>query len=152
MKTITKNLLNTNDNNAAVILRLILGIVLFAHGAKDMLGWFGGYGFSATMQFFTETAGLPYLVGLSVLSLQFFGSLLLLAGLTTRLIALGVLGMFMGMIITVHYQHGFFMNWFGTKGGEGFEYHILVIGIAAALIVLGGGAWSLDRKLSDLIR
>lgn len=152
MNTLAKKLISTNGNNAAFILRVILGAVLFAHGAQNMTGWFGGLGFTATMQHLTESMGLPYLVAVSVISLQFFGAILIMAGLTTRVIALGILGMFIGMIVTVHYEYGFFMNWFGANSGEGYEYHVLVIGIAAALLVLGGGAWSLDRKLSGLIR
>jgi putative oxidoreductase len=125
--------------------------VLFAHGARNMIGWFGGNGFSNTMQYFTETVGLAYMVGFLVICLQFFGAIFIVIGFSTRLIALGILGMFIGMIVTVHLPYGFFMNWFGNSAGEGFEYHILVIGICSALLVLGGGAWSLDRKLTSLL-
>ena len=47
-----------------------------------------------------------------------------------------------------HLQNGFFMNWFGTQQGEGFEYHILVVGIAIALIIKGAGSFSIDGVLS----
>ena len=151
MKTFVKNIFVTSESKASVILRIILGSVLFAHGARNMIGWFGGNGFSSTMQYFTETVGLNYIVGFLVIFLQFFGAIFILIGFTTRVIALGILGMFIGMIVTVHLPYGFFMNWFGNSAGEGFEYHILVIGICSALLVLGGGAWSLDRKLSSLL-
>src|SRR5690349_5719859 len=148
MKTIVKKIFQTSENTASTILRFILGIVLFAHGAQNMTGWFNGEGFTSTMHYFTQTIGLAYIVALLVICLQFFGALFILIGLTTRVMALGILGMFIGMIITVHYEHGFFMNWFGTSTGEGYEYHILVIGICSALLVLGGGAWSVDKKLA----
>ncbi len=151
MKTLLINIFATSESKASVILRIILGSVLFAHGARNMIGWFGGNGFSNTMQYFTETVGLAYMVGFLVICLQFFGAIFIFIGFSTRLIALGILGMFIGMIVTVHLPYGFFMNWFGNSAGEGFEYHILVIGICSALLVLGGGAWSLDRKLSSLL-
>jgi putative oxidoreductase len=91
------------------------------------------------------------MVGFLVICLQFFGAIFIVIGFSTRIIALGILGMFIGMIVTVHLPYGFFMNWFGNSAGEGFEYHILVIGICSALLVLGGGAWSLDRKLTSLL-
>jgi putative oxidoreductase len=151
MKTMIQHIFATSENKASLILRIILGSVLFAHGARNMTGWFGGGGFTNTMQYFTDTVGLAYIVGFLVISLQFFGAIFILIGFTTRLMALGILGMFTGMIVMVHLPHGFFMNWFGTNAGEGFEYHILVIGICSALLVLGGGAWSLDRKFVSLL-
>ena len=74
--------------------------------------------------------------------------LMLLAGVGTRLVALSFVGIMLGAIVTVHAQHGFFMNWAGAQSGEGFEYHLLVIGQAVALVVLGGGRWSVDRRLT----
>jgi putative oxidoreductase len=150
MKTIVKNIFQTSENAASTILRLILGTVLFAHGAQNMTGWFGGEGFTSTMHYFTQTVGLAYIVAFLVIFLQFFGALFILIGFTTRVMALGIWGMFVGMIATVHYEYGFFMNWFGTNAGEGYEYHILVIGICSALLVLGGGAWSIDRKVTSI--
>lgn len=151
MKTFVKNIFVTSESKASLILRIILGSVLFAHGARNMIGWFGGSGFKSTMHYFTDTVGLAYIVGFLVISLQFFGAIFILIGFSTRVIALGILGMFIGMILTVHLPYGFFMNWLGNSAGEGFEYHILVIGICSALLVLGGGAWSLDKKLSSLL-
>ncbi|HEV2173213.1 MAG TPA: DoxX family protein, partial [Nitrospira sp.] len=78
-----------------------------------------------------------------------FGSLALVAGLLTRFTAASLAVIMFGAITLVHLPHGFFMNWFGQQKGEGFEYHLLVIGIAAALLVTGGGKWSIDRELAD---
>jgi len=49
--------------------------------------------------------------------------------------------------LMVHVQNGFFMNWFGNQSGEGFEYHLLVVGMSLALVISGGGKWSLDRLM-----
>jgi putative oxidoreductase len=48
----------------------------------------------------------------------------------------------------VHLQNGFFMNWFGNQKGEGYDYHLLAIAIAAALLLRGAGAFSVDRALT----
>jgi putative oxidoreductase len=147
----TRIIVATTPNWAATGLRVALGSVLFAHGAQGLLGWFGGFGFSSTMQYLTDVEGLPWLIGLGVISLQFFGSLLLLVGLGTRLMAIATFFLFVGMIVTSHLDYGFFMNWSGTQKGEGFEYHVLVLGMCVALAVLGGGALSADRQLEKSI-
>ena len=130
---------------AAPALRLTLAAVMFPHGAQKALGWFGGYGWSGTMGFLTTTVGLPTPVAAGVILLEFVGPLLLAAGLFTRWVALGFVGLMLGAIATVHLPNGFFMNWSGAQKGEGYEYHLLVIGIAAALALAGGGRFSLDR-------
>lgn len=147
----TRIIVATTPNWAATGLRVALGSVLFAHGARSLPGWFGGFGFTGTMQYLTGVEGLPWLVGLLVIGLQFFGSLLLLAGLGTRLMAVATFCLFVGMIVTSHLEYGFFMNWSGTQKGEGFEYHLLVLGMCVALAVLGGGALSVDRQLEKSI-
>lgn len=132
---------------APAILRATLALVMFPHGAQKALGWFGGYGWSGTMGFLTGQIGLPGPFAAGLILLEFVGPLLLLAGLGTRLVALGFVGIMLGAIATVHAQHGFFMNWSGAQQGEGFEYHLLVIGMAVALLFTGGGRWSLDGRL-----
>lgn len=130
-----------------LLLSITFAVVVLPHGCQMLFGWFGGYGFSGTMQYFTQTEGLPWLVGFGVILLEFAGSLAILVGAATRLIALGMIGLFIGMIVTSHWNHGFFMNWSGTQAGEGFEYHILVIGISVALLLEGAGQWSVDAIL-----
>src|SRR5436190_2274613 len=112
----------TDDSFAAAILRLLLGVVFFAHGAQKMLGWFGGYGFAGTMGFFTGTMHIPAPLAFLVIVSEFFGSLALIAGLGTRLAALGAAAVMIGAVLTSHLDNGFFMNWFGQQKGEGFEY------------------------------
>ncbi len=138
----------TDASTAPFVMRIALAIVMLPHGAQKALGWFGGYGWSGTMNFLTESIGMPSLFAAGLILLEFVGPLLLLAGLGTRAIGLGFVGIMAGAIATVHGEHGFFMNWFGAQAGEGFEYHLLVIGLALALVFSGGGRWSIDRKLS----
>ena len=140
--------LQTSDHGTGLILRLTLAAVMFPHGAQKALGWFGGYGFSGTLSFFTDSVGLPWLLGFGIIALELLGPLFLLAGLATRALALGFVGLMIGAIVTTHAAHGFFMNWFGAQAGEGFEYHLLVIGIALALALGGAGRASVDRWLS----
>jgi putative oxidoreductase len=142
-----KRLMATSNDVALTTLRVVLGVVFFAHGAQKMLGWFGGYGFHGTVGFFTHM-GMPAPLAVLIICTEFFGGLGLLAGLLTRIAALGIFGLMIGAIFMVHLQNGFFMNWMGTQKGEGFEYHLLVLAIAAALLLRGAGAFSLDRSLS----
>lgn len=144
MKT---KILTTSENWGATALRITLGVVIFSHGAQAMLGWYGGVGLSATLQALTTYMGLPWIIAISVICIQFFGSLMLLAGIGTRLAALGIFGIFIGMA-TYHFDYGFHMNWMGTNSGEGFEYHVLVLSMCIALFIYGGGSLSIDRKLS----
>ncbi len=136
--------------NAAgnLFLRLTLAGVILPHGAQLLLGSFNGPGFVNAMKYFSEVEGLPSLVGFMVIFLQFFGSLFILFGFATRFIALGMAGLFVGMIVTSHLQYGFFMNWYGTQQGEGYEYHLLVIGMALSLVFTGAGRLSLDAWIT----
>jgi putative oxidoreductase len=142
-----KRLMGTANDVALTILRVFLGLVFFAHGAQLVLGWFGGYGFHQTMGGFTHM-GFPAPVAFLVICAQFFGALGLIVGLLTRIAALGIAAVMTGAIFMVHLQNGFFMNWMGTQKGEGFEFHLLALAMAAALLLRGAGAFSLDRALS----
>jgi putative oxidoreductase len=141
-------LLATSDAIAPVVLRVTLGAVMLPHGAQKLLGWFGGYGFRGTMGFFTGTLHVPAPLALLVIVAESFGALALVAGLCTRVAAAGIAAVMVGAIALTHAPHGFFMNWFGNQAGEGFEYHLLAIGLAAALVITGGGRASIDRALA----
>jgi len=142
-----KKLMQTDDDVGMLIVRLALGIVMFPHGAQKLLGWFGGGGFSATMEGMSKM--LPAVVVFLVIFCEFFGALSLITGLLGRLGALGILCVMVGAILTVHLPNGFFMNWGGKQAGEGIEYHILAIGIALAVMIKGSGRWSIDRAMSE---
>jgi putative oxidoreductase len=141
----------TDNEWTGFILRVTLGLVMLPHGAQKLLGLFGGFGFSGTMGFFTQKMGLPWLIAFLVIIGESFGSLGLLAGFLTRFAAASLAVIMLGAVTMVHLPNGFFMNWFGQQQGEGFEYHLLVIGIAAALLVTGGGRWSVDRQIANKI-
>lgn len=146
-----KKIFQTNDKSAATVLRVVLGLIVFPHGAQKLLGWFGGFGFTGTMNFFTETVHLPWIIGFLVILIEFFGSLMLIAGIATRFVAALLIINFIGVIITSHISHGFFINWLGDQKGEGYEYHLLIIGMAISLFISGAGRFSLDRLLTKKI-
>lgn len=127
----------TDNSWAGLILRVGLSVVMFAHGAQKLLGWFGGNGFEGTMGFFTQKMGLPWLVAFLVIIGESLGSVGLIAGLFTRFTAASFIVIMLGAIATVHWPYGFYMNWFGQQQGEGFEFHLLVVAMSAALAVTG---------------
>ena len=138
-------LFETNESYAPLILRILLGSVVLMHGMQKLLGWFGGFGFSKTMGFFTESVGLPWIIGFLIIMLETLGALALIIGLGTRIISFFYIVLPFGMIVTIHFKNGFFMNWFGTLKGEGYEYFILWIGMALALFITGGGKYAIDK-------
>lgn len=148
MKELVKQLLKTNPNIGLSIARWTLGLVIFPHGAQKLLGLFGGYGYSATIESLTTQMDLPIVVAFSVIMIEFFGSISLILGLFSRFWALALAVMFFGIIVTTQFEHGFFMNWYGDQTGEGFEYSLLVIGIALSIVVNGSGKWSIDGLIS----
>lgn len=141
-------LLQTDGSVVGLILRLTLAVVIFPHGAQKVLGWFGGFGFKNTLEFFTGS-GIPTGFALLAMAAEFLGPLGLAVGLLTRVAAFGIACVMLVAIITVHWPHGFFMNWDGAQQGEGFEFHLLALGIAIAIIIMGAGVWSLDRVLTS---
>jgi len=143
-----RKLLSTDNDISNLVLRLLLGIVFFPHGAQKVFGWFGGHGFSGTMEAFTVKMGIPSLFAFLAILAESGGSLALISGFLTRVAAFGIACNMVVAIFMVHLPNGFFMNWFGKQQGEGFEYHLLVIAIAIALMIKGGGRWSIDRLIA----
>jgi len=143
-----RKLFATDDNPATVILRLVLGVVFFAHGAQKLLGWFGGPGFSGTMGMFTGYLHIPAPFAFLAIAAEFFGGLGLILGFLTRIAALGIGVNMLVAVAMVHHTYGFFMNWTGAQKGEGFEYHLLVLAITGYLMIRGAGALSVDRALT----
>jgi putative oxidoreductase len=138
----------TEDSFSFLILRVALGIVIFSHGAQKVLGWFGGYGIEATLGFLTGKMGVPYVIAVLVIIGEFFGALGLITGFLTRFCAASIAVIMAGAVTMAHWNNGFFMNWSGKQAGEGFEYHVLAIGIGAVLVIGGGGILSLDQWIS----
>lgn len=140
-------LLNTDGGVAALIIRLALGIVMSAHGSMMTLGWFGGPGLMVSARQLREHAGVPVVIGIFFTLVELFAGLALVAGLLTRLAALGIAAIMLGATV-IHSSDGFFMNWFGQKSGEGYEYCLLALAMALSVIVTGAGAFSLDGLLA----
>jgi putative oxidoreductase len=147
-----RKLLVTSSDPAITLLRLVLGIVFFAHGAQKMLGWFGGYGFGGTMGFFTGVLHIPALVAFLAILAEFLGGLGLIFGFLTRIAAFGIFCNMVVAVAMVHRHVGFFMNWTGTQKGEGYEFHLLALAITVFLMIRGAGAASIDRMLSTSIK
>jgi len=147
-----RKLVQTNDDIALLVLRLMLGVVFFPHGMQKLIGWFGGYGFAGTMDMFTTKMGTPVIFAFLAIMAEGLGSLGLITGLLTRVAAFGIAVNMVVAVYMLHFQHGFFMNWFGNQKGEGYEYHLLVIAISIALMIRGGGKWSVDKGIADGLR
>jgi putative oxidoreductase len=143
-----RKLINTTDDSVITILRLILGVVFFAHGAQKALGWFGGYGFSGTMGFFTGAMHIPAPLAFLAICAEFLGGIGLLVGLLSRVAAFGIACNMLVAVVMVHRHFGLFANWAGDQKGEGIEYHLLALAIALAIMMKGSGAFSIDRALS----
>ncbi|UGU17227.1 DoxX family protein [Sinomicrobium kalidii] len=134
-----------------LILRITLGGVLFPHATQKLFGWFNGPGLSGEMEFMKGTLGLPAFVAIAAITVECLGTFMILTGFGTRIAAVGIFGLFTGMISIVHFKNGYFMNWFGKlpAGREGFEFHLLVLGICIVLVLLGGGKWAVDNILAN---
>lgn len=143
-----KKLVRTEDAWAPALLRVGLGAVMLPHGMQKVLGVWGGGGFRGTMSFFTDVMHIPGPIAFLVIAIEFVGALALIVGAGTRLAAAGIGAVMLGAIATVHAEHGFFVNWFGNQKGEGFEYHLLALAMVGALLVLGGGKASIDRRVA----
>ena len=147
---INKILSTDSEDWGGLIARVFLGVVILPHGLQKLLGMFGGYGFSATVEYFAST-GIPSLLGTLIVLGESFGALFLILGLISRISAAGIAIIMLGAILMVHGQNGFFMNWFGAQAGEGFEYHLLALGLSLVVLVKGGGKWALDAEVLNKI-
>ena len=133
---------------ALLLARVVVGVIFMAHGAQKLFGAFGGPGLSAVVQMMGPVG---YLVTVG----EFFGGLGLALGIFSRFSAASIIVIMLGAIGMVHGQFGFFMNWAGQQAGEGFEYHLLAIGLLLPIVIAGPGRFALSRlvpvpSLADL--
>ncbi len=135
----------TLDSLALLLIRLPLGVIFFAHGSQKLLGLFGGPGLTSTLRNFEVHMGIPPLLTLLAIIAEFGGGLGVLCGLFTRLSACGIAVTMAVAIYKVHWVNGFFLSASGK--GNGIEYTLALLGMALALVVSGGGSWSLDRYI-----
>ena len=140
--------LKTDQDFAVFVARIVLGFVMLPHGLQKLLGMFGGSGFTGTVDFFIGS-GIPYFVAVIIILGESLGAIGLILGFLSRLCALGIAIIMLGAIFMVHLPNGFFMNWFGSAAGEGYEYHILAVGLALVVLIKGGGMWSVDGAISE---
>jgi putative oxidoreductase len=144
-----KKIFQTNDDAVILILRVLLGIVFFGHGMQKLFGWFGGYGFAGTMGWLTGTLGVPWIFAFLAVMAEGLGCFGLIVGLGTRIAAFGILVNIVVASFLLHAPGSILMAWFvNTQNGMGLEFHITIIAIAIALIVRGGGKWSVDRLIA----
>jgi putative oxidoreductase len=141
-------IMRTGDDRVLTVLRLALAIVVFPHGAQKVFGWFGGFGISGTYGFLTQQMHIPAVFAILVFAAEFLGPIGLFVGFLSRIAAFGIAVDFAVALFMVHLPNGFFMNWSGQQKGEGIEFFFLAIGIAIAIMIGGGGAWSVDRVLT----
>lgn len=144
-----EQLIQTDADYAGLIIRVVAGVVMLAHGLQKLFGMFGGRGFSGQMTAFTQNMGFPWIFAFLAIMAESFGALGLIVGLLGRVAALGVLCVMIVAIFKVHKQHGFFMNWTGQQEGQGYEFHVLMIAMMAVVIIWGSGAVSVDLLLSQ---
>ena len=137
-------ILSTKNDIALTICRLVLGAVVFAHGAQKMLGWFGGRGFSGTISFYGHL-GFSAPASVLAMGIEFFGGLALILGVLGRIAAFGVLCKMIYAVVTLHWQFGFFMNWSGEPRAEGYEYYLLGMALGLMVLIRGSGALSFDE-------
>ncbi len=142
-----RDLFSTNSDWTLTIIRSILGVVFFAHGAQKLLGWFGGPGLKETMRAMHDYQGLPLPLAFAAVATEFFGGVGLIIGLLGRIAAVGIGVTMLSAIVMVHGRNGLFMDWFGARKNHGYEYHLLVIALAVVLVAKGSGALSLDQLL-----
>ncbi len=141
-QTQIKSLLATDSQWGSLLLRVPAGIIFAAHGAQKLFGWFGGYGLEGTGQFMASQGLEPgYLMALLAGSAEFFGGLALIIGLLVRPAAAVLAFTMLVAGITVHGAGGLFLS------NNGFEFALALFAISASLVVLGGGKFSIDKKL-----
>jgi putative oxidoreductase len=140
-------IVGTDGDWVTTIVRIVLGVIFFAHGAQMALGWFGGPGLQSTVRTFRENLRIPAPLALLSVAAEFLGGLGLIVGLLSRIAAFGIAIVMSVALLVVHRKFGFFMNWFGEKQGHGIEYHVLVLALALTVIIKGAGAFSLDQVL-----
>jgi putative oxidoreductase len=144
-------LLRTDDSWTRFWQRIVLAVVMFPHGAQKLFGWFGGPGYHATLDMMSGKLGVPRPFVVLVIIGEAIGSIGLLFGALTRVAAFGISAVMLGAVMLIHRHVGFFMNWAGAQGGEGFEYHLLALALSIPLMVWGAGHWSIDATLARRI-
>jgi putative oxidoreductase len=144
-----KKIIRTTDNYSFTFLRAALGMVLLAHGVQKAFGWFNGFGWNNSINYFTGTVGLPYTLAAFVILIETLGAVLLIVGFAGRINAALMAIVIAGAFFVDHVHNGFYMNWFGVQKGEGYEFDILFWVISIAIVINGSGKFSIDKWLTN---
>lgn len=138
-------LLGTDASWPLLIVRVVLGIIYFAHGAQKVFGWFGGQGLKGTIAYFQQALQIPPALTVLAALTECFGGLAVAVGLLARPAALGLCVVSLVALVKVHLPNGFFLNWSLQAGkGHGYEMNLALLGMALAVFVGGAGAFSID--------
>jgi putative oxidoreductase len=121
---------------------------MLPHGLQKLIGWFNGFGFNASIGYFTETIHLPWIIAVLFILTESIGSIFLIFGIGTRVIA-AIFVIIMAGAAYTHSGNGFFMNWFNNQAGEGIEFHLLMLVVSLVVVFTGGGKLSLDSLLKN---
>lgn len=144
---LTKPLANSSP---ALLLRLGLGVIFFAHGAQKVLGWFGGYGLAASLGYFENILGISAPLFYLAAFTEFLGGIAIILGLFSRVFAIGYFIEMLVALFKVHVPVGFFMNWGSVAGrGEGYEFILALLAMSFAVVLLGPGEYSLDYLIAN---
>lgn len=144
MKNLIHKTLISHAGFAALVLRLPIGLILAAHGSQKLFAWFGGYGLEGTGQWMDSVGLSPgFVMALLAGSAEFFGGIALILGLLTRTAAAITAVTMLVALVSVHLGNGFFL------ATQGIEYALALLSASSALIVMGGGHFSIDRYLLD---
>jgi putative oxidoreductase len=139
----------TFDSWSRLVVRVVLGVIFFAHGAQKVFGWFGGRGLRATIDGFRQNLGIPPAAAALAAFVECFGGLALVVGFLARPAALGVAIVMLVAIAKVHARHGFFVNFQNAPGkGHGFEFNLALLAMAVSVLVGGAGAMSIDGLIA----
>jgi putative oxidoreductase len=139
-----KELLRSSNDKVLALMRLILGLIFFGHGAQMALGWWSGLGWHGTIDIFSTHLHIPAFFAACAILAEFLGALMLLAGFLSRIAALFIAIVMMVAILKVHFHNGLL----GGPGGEGYEYPLALLALCILIIFKGGGAMSIDRAIA----
>lgn len=144
-KKLLNKIVTSNLALSSFILRVPLGLILAAHGAQKLFGWFGGYGLEGTGQWMESIGFAPgYVMALLAGSGEFFGGIALVVGLLTRPAAF-VTAFTMLVALTVHLGNGLFL------ANNGYEYALMLLAASLTLMLQGAGRFSVDGFLSKRV-
>jgi putative oxidoreductase len=149
MQSLWTRLTQTQRDFTLTVARWVLALIFFGHGTQKAFGWFGGMGFEKSLTFFQDTMSIPPALTIFVMCTELAAATGMVLGLLTRIAAFGLLSIMVVAPFANHLYPRFFMNWSGTRGGEGYEYHLLALALLLILMVRGGGAVSVDRLIAS---